>query len=336
MKYPKVNVATGSTEKLEAQYICFLAKGISMGEYQNNGFVVTPTLEKGSTKSVHFPDLSYSKSFWTGINSNPNLNLSGKFSKTSIDEALMLLKDINYSKYEKDIEKIKSDWEKIEKDFFETVDKFLDFSKALNKVESIDVLITPFGTIGSFNPPRVGNKFKLLQTSRADMPEGNIAATILQNLYIIQTNIGGEIGDEKYLRRMATISFLFENSVFKKFYPEFKSIIKPDYNTTLELIEKSNKYLEKLGFSKKTVIDFTNPIFTEKESLLLEELINNQGKILTFEKCSEVLWGDESFEKFSLEAIAKVIENIRKKIRELGINKEVIFTKRSFGYMLVS
>ena len=85
MKYPKVGIVTGSTEKLEAQYICFLAKGISMGEYQNNGFVVTPTLEKGSTKSVHFPNLSYSKSFWTGINSNPNLNLSGKFSKTSID-----------------------------------------------------------------------------------------------------------------------------------------------------------------------------------------------------------------------------------------------------------
>lgn len=106
------------------------------------------------------------------------------------------------------------------------------------------------------------------------------------------------------------------------------------YNTPLELIEKSNKYLEKLGFSKKTVIDSTNPIFTEKESLLLEELINNQGKILTFEKCSEILWEDESFEKFSLEAIAKVIENIRKKIRELGINKEVIFTKRGSGCFL--
>jgi hypothetical protein len=45
MNYPKVNIFTDNTGDFEAQYICFLAKGISLGEYQNNGFTVLPTLD---------------------------------------------------------------------------------------------------------------------------------------------------------------------------------------------------------------------------------------------------------------------------------------------------
>lgn len=333
--YPKINISTQITDDFEAQYICFLAKGISMGEYQKNGFLVTPKLIEKAGKTVHFPALPYSSDFWRTINFNPNINLSTDFPKKAIDEVKELL-----SKYKKDgiegkLTIIIKEWQKMEKEFFAEISEFLNFEKALSKVERIDVLVTPFGTKGSFNPPRIGNKFNLKVTSRMDFPAGNIAAGILQNLYIIETKNGGEIGEDKYFRRMSAIAFLFEQTKFKKFYPDFENIIKTDYSKSQELIKMSNKYLLKLGFpNEKINIDTDNPIFSIQEKMILEKLIKASGKVVSFDIIADTIWGDKVDDKFSLEAMAKVIENLRRKIKKLGIMREVIFTKRGQGYYL--
>ena len=162
MNYPKVNIVTDITGDLEAQYLCFLAKGISTGEYQDGGFAVTPNLERGNPKTVYFPNLPYSKNFWRTINFNPNKNFSTTYPQSAIDEIKLHLIKFKKDNLRSGIEKIKKDWQKIEESFFNDVDKFLDFKKAISKVHEINVLITPFGTLGSFNPPRIGNKFNLL------------------------------------------------------------------------------------------------------------------------------------------------------------------------------
>lgn len=332
--YPKINISTEFTDDFEAQYLCFLAKGISMGTYQNGGYLITPKLIEGNGKTVFFPDLGYSKDFWRTINFNPNINLSTQFPSSATTEVKKLLAEYKKENYKNELEKIKTDWQKMEKPFFDEVKNFLNFDKALSKVERIDILITPFGTKGSFNPPRIGNNFNLKVTSRVDFPAGNIAAGILQNLYIIETKNGGEINDEKYFRRMSAISFLFEQTKFNKFYPEFKNIIKPDFSFPKELVELSNKYLKKLGFEVKTEIDIDNPIFTRQEKLILNKLSNSKGEIITFDQMGDILWGNNVDDKFSLEAMAKVIENLRRKIKKLGVMKEVIFTKRGEGYFI--
>jgi hypothetical protein len=334
MKYPKINISTDYSDYFEAQYLCFLAKGISCNTYQDGGFLVLPTLEKGSGKTVHFPDLGYSKEFWRSINFNPNINLSTQFPTPAIDEAKNLLTRYGKGKFEPELKKIKTDWLNMQKPFWQAVEKFLDFEKAIEKINRIDVLITPFGTKGSFNPPRIGNKFNLKVTSRVDFPAGNIAAGILQNLFIIQTRIGGEIGDAKFIKRMSVINFLFENTVFKNFYPKFQNITKTDFNYPEALVKRSEKYLTKLGFpSKKLLLDIKNKIFTAQESQLLELLTNYTGEVVTFDQVADILWKDNSDEKYSLSAMAKVIENLRRKIKTLGINKQVIFTKRGEGYV---
>lgn len=337
MGYPKINIFTDNTGDFEAQYICFLAKGISMGEYQNNGFVVLPSLNINNSKSIYFPNLSYSNKFWRSVVSNPNKNLSHLFPKPAINEAKEKLSRYKVGKYEKSIEKINKDWKKIEVGFFKDVNNFLHFEKALTKIEEINILITPYGTRGSFNPPRIGNKFKLFVTSRVDMPAGNIAAGILQNLYIIDTNIGGEIGENKYIKRMSAIAFLFENTIFKKYYPTYKNLLDNDFSCDLETISKSNEFLESLGFKQEGVkININDPIFTKQEKNVLGVLIRNKGQIITFDEMADTIWKENTDQKFSLEAMAKVIENLRKKIRQSGINKEIIFTKRGSGYLLSS
>jgi len=67
----------------------------------------------------------------------------------------------------------------------------------------------------------------------------------------------------------------------------------------------------------------------------LGALIRNAGQIVSFDDMADIIWKDNSDQKFSLEAIAKIIQNIRIKIRTLGIIKEIIFTKRGSGYLYI-
>lgn len=333
MVFPKVNIITDPLDDFEAQLICFLAKGITTRTYQDGNFLITPDLEWKNAKTVYFPPLPYSTNFWRTLNFNPNINLSSNYTIEIISEVKNLLAQNKENKYQKEIEKIKNNWQKIEKSFWKDVNKFLDFKKAISKVDEIDVLLTPYGTLGSFNPPRVGNKFKLLVTSRVDFSSGNIAAGILQNLYIIENWTGGEIESEKYLKRMSSIAFIFENTIFKKYYPDFINIIKPQFTFSKALILKSDKYLEELGFPKKEMkIDIQNKIFSNQEKILLSELMKNKNELISFDTIASLFWKDAAEDKFSLEAIAKVVENTRSKLKALGINKELIFTKRGEGY----
>ena len=133
---------------------------------------------------------------------------------------------------------------------------------------------------------------------------------------------------------MSAISFIFENTIFKKYYPNFKNIIRSQFSFSKDTITKSNKYLVKLGFPQKEIkINLENIIFSKQEKDLLTALIKNKGKILDFDQVANIIWKDKADDKFSLEAMAKLVENLRRKIKTLGINKEVIFTKRGKGYI---
>lgn len=335
MKYPKININSDYTDDLGSEHICFLAKGISQYEYQSNGFYVLPYLSKNNSKSVFFPDLPYSKSFWKYIQNNPNKNLCDTFPKNAVSEVKSLLK-VNTTSLKK-LEEIKNEWLKIEKGFFTDVSKFLDFEKELSKVSEINILLTPYGTIGSFNPPRIGNKFKLFVTSRIDIGVGNIAVLILQNLFVIKTRLGGEINTNEYLRRMSSIAFLFKHTYFKKYYPKFKDLLDTNYDYNEKETNDSNIFLTKLGFPQKDiVIDLEDRNFTKQELIILKLLLKNKNKVVSFDDLAENIWQEQVDDKFSLESLAKIIQNLRNKIRNQGIKKEVIFTKRGKGYLLSS
>jgi uncharacterized protein len=344
MIYPKIDIYTDNSGDFTAQYICFLAKGISMGTYQEGGYIVLPHLSSGNTKTVHFPDLNYSREFWRTINFCPNINLSTRFPENAIGEVKKKLAG-QIKDNELILKKIIHDWSQIESGFFELTEQFLDLKPALNKVEKIKVLLTPFGTRGSFNPPRVGNNFNLMVTSRIDCPAGNIALGILQNLFIIKTKIGGEIGSENYLKRMSAINFIFGHTAFSKFYPDFADLTKPDFTIDEDLLKSSAKFLKKLGFPNKEILtlndgqiflngNHSNGTFSIKETSFLKAIIAANGNILSFDDTAEILWGESADEKFSLEAMAKMIEVIRRKIRDAGIHKNLIFTARGKGYFL--
>ena len=54
----------------------------------------------------------------------------------------------------------------------------------------------------------------------------------------------------------------------------------------------------------------------------------------TAQQIADVLWKGEP-DKFSLNAISKLIFDIRASLKKYGLYKEVIFTKRKAGYILL-
>ncbi|MFZ3301142.1 MAG: helix-turn-helix domain-containing protein [Microgenomates group bacterium] len=265
----------------EADYICFIAKDITRGLFQNGGFYVVPE-PTNHPMGVYFPDLNYSNKFWSLISKCKACDLGAKFPKIAVDEVNSKIK----AKKSKQI---------------------------TYKGIKFELLETKYGTVGSFN--------KYIMTNRIGNSKQEFEKTFALMNLLLKNKDRGEIGDIVWHKRNAVIEYLFG---------KFKS------KQSIELEKISQEYLEKLGFKQEEIkININNPIFTKQEKDVLGVLIRNTGQIVSFDDLADIIWKDKSDQKFSLEAIAKIIQNIRIKIRTLGINKEIIFTKRGSGYLYI-
>jgi len=74
--------------------------------------------------------------------------------------------------------------------------------------------------------------------------------------------------------------------------------------------------------------------FTGQEYNVIKFFLEDPGKLKTRDKISEILWGKESYEKYSDWAIDQVISKIRKKLKQLGAKTKLV-TVRGRGYKLV-
>lgn len=84
-----------------------------------------------------------------------------------------------------------------------------------------------------------------------------------------------------------------------------------------------------ITFKKETI----DEIFSNQEYRVLKYLLANTGKLRTREQIGEVMWGEESYEKFSNWAIDQLMSKVRKKISDLGSTTKLT-TIRSRGYKL--
>ncbi len=264
----------------EANYICFIAKDITLGHYQRGGYYVLPEFNSHK-KAVYFPDLNYSAKFWSLISKCKACDLGDKFPKAAVDE---VNSKINAKKSKK-----------------------LTYDGI-----TFDLLNTEYGTIGAYD--------KNIMTQRIGNTKEEFEKTFTLMKLLLQNKDRGEIGDVVWHKRNAVIEYLFGK-------------LKPA--DSLELAKKSNEYLESLGFGEKIKIPKLNNL-TGQEEDVLNLLQANQGSIVSFDEVANVLWKDNIDDKFSLEAMAKVVQNVRKKIKATGINKEVIFTKRGSGYLILN
>ncbi len=323
---PKITFVNSNREK-EANYICFLAKNITRNLYQDGGFIVLPSPIKHE-KSVYFPDLRHSPRFWNSIKNTKSIDYNDRFPEVAVVEIIDKLKSKTQNKRQLDLT-----------EFWTLCERYYGNSPKFNKIRSIDIFETEYGTSGSWDIVYEKDYIDITITWRTDFPPSNLIRTLLLALYTIVTGRKAEIGEDYWFERRAVVEFLLKYSEFSNGYKALKQALDSS------LLTESELYLEKLGFPSKPCIsskrgslfvsDYNlESILSKQEYTILQYLYSENGSLVTFDALAEVLWKDNSDEKFSLYAIAKVIENIRKKIRLLGVNKEVIVTVRGKGYVL--
>jgi len=74
--------------------------------------------------------------------------------------------------------------------------------------------------------------------------------------------------------------------------------------------------------------------FTGQEYNVIKFFLEEPGKLRSREEIGEVMWGEESYEKFSNWAIDQLTSKLRKKLKQLEIRSKIV-TVRGRGYKLV-
>jgi len=98
----------------------------------------------------------------------------------------------------------------------------------------------------------------------------------------------------------------------------------PLHHVTIQLID------DEVFYGEKKISQKLSP----QERQVLKKLAEKPGKIITHDQLAKILWRQKADEKFSLWAITKIVEKIRRKIRLLGINHQLIITIYGKGYQL--
>lgn len=75
--------------------------------------------------------------------------------------------------------------------------------------------------------------------------------------------------------------------------------------------------------------------FTYQEQRVLAKLVKHKAETVSYEMIGIVLWGDNS-DRFSLWNIAKIIQRLRKKLRQMGIPPKTIRNVSGKGYLFVN
>lgn len=202
----------------QAKYLCFLAKHIQTGTYQKTDLSILPYPIKGHC--VYFPDLDYPKDFWRSIKKSKGLHLTSlrnnelRMSVKSILTTIVSGKELDIK-----TQKLKDYWKVNYKSFFKIADKVFgkDFEQDIKEIE---ILITPFGTTGSFF--NKGNK--TFVTYRIDLPYESVFKTLLNAFIRRKLNYLTETGTARFTDRQKYLTFLLKNTAFSTFFSKNQKV----------------------------------------------------------------------------------------------------------------
>lgn len=333
----------------EIRRVVFTAEQIKALFYQKSGFLILPYVFEGNPRSVYFPDFEYKKfnHFWKKVPSKKMIHQMSQLRvhlppevKNKLEVYIkkeMLTRD--------EISRTKKSWQKVEKDFLKMIQELFD-------LHHIDIIIRPtrFGSLSSHRPSLVKGKKSILIYFRIDQDISHLAEGILTSLLILNMKRTHLLTDDLWQKIEVTSDYLLYFTKLHKLFPKFTqtlSILENDYYNK-KVIEESRVYVQKLGFNvfdalkvqKNSIYVGTKKIsekeFSQVEKQILVKLINNKGEIVTFDQIAEIIWGKEVTSHYSLWAIAKKIERIRKKLKEIGFYCNVLETRRKKGYLLIN
>ncbi len=327
--------------KNEAERILEMSLKISNGFYHLHHFLPLPfelkNKRKDTSHHVYLPDLPYIKipRYWESAGlvgeSYPLKQL------TSIsDQLVQYLTPLNLSSL---------DSHRVEKDaeiYLPQVINWLHHTfPRLPLPKTILIHPSYFGTGGSFFFNQESKTVILyLRHDQGLYPLVEILLTALLRPH------AGETLYTDWEKTEYLVDYLLLESNLKELLPASSSwtptTIPPHYSQPI--LKESADFVKKIGLSDHVECQFSlvgNTIcfnrvplgdFTPSQHAILQALITRSPAPLTIDEIADLIFTKD--EKFSLSAIGKTIERLRKKLTSLGISSSYIATASGVGYYL--
>ncbi|WKZ24368.1 MAG: winged helix-turn-helix domain-containing protein [Candidatus Dojkabacteria bacterium] len=320
----------------EARRYCTVARTIQSYFFQTKGFLVLPKPETYDVSSVYFPNLPiiHHKDFWQKIET---------FDQYNETTQQQVVKDVEeFITLAQPPEEQKTSWQHIEKDFWAYMSTFLPV--LYDRIDRLVIRQTQFGTVSS-SIGRIHKKDRTLRLSiRFDADFSHIASAIFIGL-TSETDPHSPLYGHTWEERQSIGDFLMNHTLIKSLFPHHQPTVKTiRHELPKNLRAASQHYLTELGFPPKqliTINDHKQVLVNQKclplsttEHKVFSLFIEKRNQIVTPAEIAQELWQDQSYERFSLYAIAKVVERLRKHIQNVGIYTGLIETRRGQGFVL--
>ncbi len=227
------------------------------------------------------------------------------------------------------------------REYIRDIEKVLNV-QLVNKYKSVDIIVTKIGTIGSSFYAGEENLDNNTIYIREDCINENNLFELITHIYLNDPEIKGKYS---WTQRMAIKEFVRTYTSLNKYYTKEHNI----YND-LKILNNDGKYklisheylkkLQLLSTSSFQILDYDikcNGSLLNlgiKEYQVLKLLIENRGKIVSYENIFEANNYKDNNDNYSLFAISKIIERIRNKITKIGIYGEQIRNIKGKGYTI--
>lgn len=327
---------------MEARRLLYFAARLPQNVLQDRGFVVLPYIPPVSENAaIYFPDLAYTSitNFWQKV---AKLKL-----QTPIVAPPQLLADMvnlitpyySDAEYTASLKRLRGDWQKVEKRFFTTIYKF--FPKYKNRLDSINIYISKYGTGATFNLASDGVR-DLTIFLRNDSQVPTLMWTILTCLLRPDMEKNLKFSWEEC---EATVDFLMHETEINCGIKYDKLIMKAlRSQQTAKYRQASLRYLKKLNIipARLSWKMESNGIFfddlpldrlSQNERRLLSVLVVNQGQTVDYDTLLSNVWPNQ--EEINESSVTKQVERLRQKLSQYHVPRRAIQAQRGFGYMLV-
>lgn len=327
----------------------FTGNAIARGLYGKSFYYVLPYLQKRHfEKIVYFPrvkELVESSFFWKQMSSCVYVTPTFSTNKKLWDMTNRCLAD-DYQIDNELLKKRQQEWKNIEKE----LNKLIKTLFPTIKVNEINIYPTTLGSFSSYYP--LSNKGLISIYYRVDAPIWSLIEHVITSIvhfahYQFIHNEVTATGSNDWSLKEQVVDFLMLHTGLSRLCPDYIPTIDVYKSEGIaKLAEESNNYLQELGFSPESILlkkegkvyslvrgEFISNL-SPHEVAVLGLLIDRRNMVCSYEEIARVMWGENFYDKFSLSHMAKLIHQIRNKLKISGVHKEIIKTKRGEGYFL--
>ena len=314
------------------------------GFFQSHNFLVTPYAHH---KTVFVPDINYTHLANLNIKRGYLYNNESKKYEEAFTETYSQLKSYEYPKTVNS-EIIKDEFINIKKEFERDL-KYI-FPDQFSKIAEINIILTPFGTRGSFDYRHRKDKIAAwIWLSNTQVNKTHTLSEFIHcyiSLLVLLEDKTPDVKTYHWKAREGIIDFITTHTRLKKYFSLQNQTLHSlnQQDITASLITDSYKYLQKLNMGIKpptikkrddTFYINNQPVhkLTAKEHGFMTLLFNDLNTYITKDVVCEKLYSDP--DDCSDWAITKLVQRVRSKITRSGIIYPVIQTSRKMGYKLI-